>query len=174
MGGASSKAGRTAAAAVSRKYPTTGRSRVSPSQPGPQDGTRVQQRASEVKDPVIDLDGRDPAFAASLRTIGPIDHPTPTHSNTSTFTPATADVRRNPALALLAARSRLAERAETEALSIGKKGFPGRAFVDAVTLRQVLRLRDEGGVADMEIERRLGLKRGVVGRLGRKGVVGGV
>jgi hypothetical protein len=44
--------------------------------------------------------------------------------------------------------------------------------VDAVTLRRALKLRDEAGVADVEIEKRLGLKRGVVGRLGRKGVVG--
>src|SRR5439155_19045201 len=110
-------------------------------------------------------------FAASLRTIGPVDHPTPTHSNSS-FPPSADSIRRNPALTLLAARSRLAEEAEAEALSIGKKGFPGRRFVDVVTLRQVLRLRDDGGVADTEIEKRLGLKRGTVGRLGRRGLVG--
>ncbi|KAI9766626.1 MAG: hypothetical protein M1840_006437 [Geoglossum simile] len=169
MGGASSKVGR-AAATASRKYPISGRSRTPPSQLGPQDNT--QQKASEVKDAAIDLDGRDPAFAASLRTIGPIDHPTPTHSNASTFAATTEDIRRNPALTLLSARSRLAEQAEAEALGVGKKGFPGRTFVDAVTLRRALKLRDEGGVADAEIEKRLGLKRGVVGRLGRKGLVG--
>lgn len=48
----------------------------------------------------------------------------------------------------------------------------GRQFLDVVTLRQVLVLRDEGGVDAAEIERRLGLRRGVVERLGRRGVVG--
>jgi hypothetical protein len=122
----------------------------------------------------IDLDGRDPAFAASLRILGPIDHPTPSHSNSSSFPTSADSILRNPALTLLAARSQLAEEAEAEALSVGKKGFQGRKFVDVVTLRQALRLRDDGGVANVEIERRLGLKKGIVRRLGRRGVVGRV
>jgi len=41
-----------------------------------------------------------------------------------------------------------------------------------VTIRQLLMLRDEKGLERTEIERRLGLRRGAVGRLGRKGIVG--
>lgn len=41
-----------------------------------------------------------------------------------------------------------------------------------VTIRQVLMLRDEKGLDGGEIERRLGLGEGVVGRLGARGVVG--
>ena len=41
-------------------------------------------------------------------------------------------------------------------------------------IRQILVLRDERGVEDAEIERRLGLKEGVVKRLGGRGVVGEV
>ena len=41
-------------------------------------------------------------------------------------------------------------------------------------IRQVLMLRDDRGVDEAEIERRLGLKEGVVKRLGGKGVVGDV
>ena len=80
----------------------------------------------------------------------------------------------NPAVSLLTARYRLAEEAEREFLNIGKgKGEgEGRQFLDVVTLRQVLVLRDEVGMGGEQIEKRLGLKRGVVGRLGGRGVVG--
>jgi trehalose-6-phosphatase len=74
-------------------------------------------------------------------------------------------------VSLLTARYRLAEEAEREFARIGRKGSEGRTFVDVVTLRQVLVLR-ERGVEEGEIERSLGLGRGVVGRLGRRGVVG--
>jgi hypothetical protein len=78
----------------------------------------------------------------------------------------------NPAVSLLTARYRLAEEAEREFAGLGRKGYEGRSFLDVVTLRQVLVLRDEKGLENGEIERRLGLKNGVVGRLGRGGVVG--
>ncbi|KAH0537497.1 hypothetical protein FGG08_005715 [Glutinoglossum americanum] len=180
MGATFSKAGRTATSTAGRKYPTAGRSRTSaPPPPATQPHASGTKTAGPPPPPpplpppkkkltqktAIDLDGRDPSFAASLRTLGAVDHtpPTPAHPMASA---------RNPALALLAARSRLAEEAGAEALSAGKKGFPGRRFVDVVTVRQALRLRDGEGVADGEVERRLGLRRGVVGKLGRRGVVG--
>jgi hypothetical protein len=72
----------------------------------------------------------------------------------------------------LTARYRVAEDAEREFGNIGKEGAEGRQFLDVVTLRQVLTLRDERGVEAEEIERQLGLRSGVVGRLGRRGVVG--
>ena len=80
--------------------------------------------------------------------------------------------RINPAVWLLTARYRLAEEAEREFSRLGKGGGEGRGFVDVVTLRQVLVLRDEKGLEGAEIERKLGLKRGIVGLLGRRGVVG--
>lgn len=55
---------------------------------------------------------------------------------------------------------------------MGRRGRQGRRFLDVVTIRQVLMLRDEKGVEGREIERRLGLGEGVVGRLGPRGVVG--
>jgi hypothetical protein len=64
----------------------------------------------------------------------------------------------------------LAEEAEKEFESIGRRGAQGRSFLDVVTLRQVLVLRDKG-VEEGEIERRLELREGTVGRLGGKGVV---
>lgn len=64
----------------------------------------------------------------------------------------------------------MAEEADREFESIGRRGARGRSFLDVVTLRQVLVLR-ERGVEEEEIERRLELKGGTVGRLGGRGVV---
>lgn len=76
-------------------------------------------------------------------------------------------------MSLLTARYRLAEEAEREFENVGRQGMGegGRAFLDVVTLRQVVGMR-EGGVEEEEIERKLGLRRGVVGKFGRVGVVG--
>ena len=73
---------------------------------------------------------------------------------------------------MLQARSELAARAEEEFAATGKKGFAGREFLDVVMIRQILMLRDERGIGEEEIEKRLMLKRGVVQKLGRKGIVG--
>ena len=74
-------------------------------------------------------------------------------------------------MSLLTARYRLAEEAEQEFANIGRKGSGGRQFLDVITIRQILVLRDEKGVPAQEIEKQLGLRNGVVARLGRKGVV---
>jgi hypothetical protein len=118
-----------------------------------------------------------------------ISHPSPSSSSSSPnqsppqFLPSASNPeqtifptggiagRENPAVSLLTARYRLAEEAEREFASLGRKGSEGRTFLDVVTLRQVLVLR-ESGVEGGEIERSLGLGKGVVGRLGRRGVVG--
>ena len=54
---------------------------------------------------------------------------------------------------------------------MGRKGFAGREFLDVVTIRQILSLRDEKNVPALEIEKQLGLKQGVVARLGKRGVM---
>ncbi|PWY66970.1 hypothetical protein BO83DRAFT_419416 [Aspergillus eucalypticola CBS 122712] len=126
----------------------------------------------------IDLDGRDPDFAAQLRTIGPVT-PNPTFSHTSTFArqqpaPTVFPPASNPALLVFSARQRLTKAAEQEFEAMGRSGFQGREFVDAFTIRQVLSMRDRQGLSAGEIERLLRLKSGVVGRLGERGVVGDI
>jgi hypothetical protein len=74
-------------------------------------------------------------------------------------------------VSLLTARYRIAEEADAEFANIGRKGSQGRSFIDVQTLRQVLVLREEG-MRGSEIEGRLGLRSGVVRKLGREGVVG--
>lgn len=77
----------------------------------------------------------------------------------------------NPAVAMLAARHRIAEEAGEEKVRAGRKGFEGKAFADIATVRKMLVLRDEQGMPEPDIERALGLQKGMMGRLGRKGVV---
>lgn len=81
------------------------------------------------------------------------------------------DPRSNPAIAVLDARSRLQDQAEIEFMNAGKRGHAGRQFLDTYTIRQILILRDEQRQQATEIERKLGLKSGVVARLGTAGVV---
>ena len=57
-------------------------------------------------------------------------------------------------------------------MTTGKRGDTGRSFLDVGTLRQIIALRDQRGLKSEEIERQLGLKNGVVARLGAKGVIG--
>ncbi|KAH8596787.1 hypothetical protein B0O99DRAFT_670903 [Bisporella sp. PMI_857] len=89
----------------------------------------------------------------------------------SIFPSRGADPRQNPAVSLLTARYRLAGEADQEFASIGKSTYKGRQFLDVVTIRQILLLRDDKGVPAEAIEHQLGLRPGVVARLGRRGVV---
>ena len=72
---------------------------------------------------------------------------------------------------MLDARSKLQDEAEKEFMAAGRRGHDGRQFLDVFTIRQMLVLRDERGKSATEIERTLGLKRGVVDRLGARGIV---
>jgi hypothetical protein len=74
---------------------------------------------------------------------------------------------------LLTARSRLAQEAEEEFENLGRKSSPGRSFLDVVTIRQVLMMRDEQRKGAEEIERTLGLRKGVVKKLGPRGLFSG-
>ncbi|EED16453.1 conserved hypothetical protein [Talaromyces stipitatus ATCC 10500] len=204
MGATASKPARSAVNAASRRqYPKT-------ASPGTTKTTQIKQlpeqhevagptyhskeQASSLRSEAIDLDARDPHFAASLRSIGPVT-PNPTFSHSSTFnrfpasrqsqtTPSPGhtdgsgvapsvfpDANNNPALLVLSSRSRIAKAAEQELESIGRQSHQGREFLDAMTIRQVLTMRDRQGLKDEEIERLLRLKKGVVGRLGEMGVV---
>lgn len=80
----------------------------------------------------------------------------------------------NPAVTLLEARKRIVEEAEREFEDVGRlgKGRRGRRFLDVGLMRKILILRDEKGVGSGEIEEMLGLDRGVVERLGGRGIVG--
>ena len=81
------------------------------------------------------------------------------------------DPRANPAVQVMLARQQLASEAEREFAVAATSDDVGRTFLDVTTIRHVLVLRDEGRLSVSEIERHLGLKPGVVERLGPSGVV---
>ncbi|KAL5342839.1 hypothetical protein BJX70DRAFT_271505 [Aspergillus crustosus] len=147
-----------------------------------------KEKASTERSSAIDLDGRDPHFAASLRSLGPVT-PSPTLSNSSTFnqahpsfsspqssnSPTVFQPSTNPALLVLTSRQKIASEAEKEAAEFGKSGFRGRRFLDALTIRQAVVMRDKQGLGKGEVEKVLRIQGGVLGKLGsggRKGVVG--
>ena len=72
---------------------------------------------------------------------------------------------------VLMARERLQQQAEVEFAKTGR-GDGGKSLLDISTIRQLIAMRDERGMGGEEIEKRLGLAQGVVGRLGPIGVVG--
>lgn len=72
---------------------------------------------------------------------------------------------------VVTARQKIAKAAEREVELTGRQGFTGREYLDALTIRQALSMRDRQGMPSGEIERLLRLKKGVVDRLGEKGVV---
>ncbi|KXT18914.1 hypothetical protein AC579_3562 [Pseudocercospora musae] len=188
MGSSASKASRAAGSAA-RKYPTrtptqsppTGNATTSSTtnaapQPAPAAASQPGPTVKPTRDHAIDLDASDPHFAQSLRSIGPVQ-PNPTLSPTSAFNPNQAarsgpDPRQNPAILVLAARAKLQDKAEIEFMEAGRRAHTGREFLDVHQIRQILTMRDEQGRKDEDIERRLGLKKGVVSRLGVQGIVG--
>ena len=128
-------------------------------------------------------DAFDPQLAASLRSIGPVT-PSPTYSNSSTAQPSPdlggqpsgsqpifPSPGNNPALQVLEARSRLNQEAETEFAELGKRTFQGRRFLDVMVIRQMLRMRDQKGMTNAQIEQELGLKKGIAAKLGKRGIV---
>ncbi|KAJ6017783.1 hypothetical protein N7451_001162 [Penicillium sp. IBT 35674x] len=133
-----------------------------------------KEQPSVTKSNAIDLDGRDPDFAASLRSIGPVDpsgnfsHPNPFNRGTVQTVFPTAS---NPALLVVTARQRITKAAQEESLAVGHANFPGRQFLDSFTISQALTMRDQQGLPSRDIERTLRLKSGTIDKLGRSGIV---
>ena len=74
---------------------------------------------------------------------------------------------------VLRARERLQQEAEAEFAKTGREDG-GKRFLDVSTIRQVIVLRDDKKMGEEQIEKTLGLAKGVVRDLGPKGVVGDV
>ncbi|KAI1338288.1 hypothetical protein F5Y15DRAFT_124647 [Xylariaceae sp. FL0016] len=152
----------------------------------PQDPNRTVERQTDTP-PAIRSDAADPdldlnaltnrAFSQRLKQMG-VATPNPTLSRSSTAHPSpsassssshpTPARFENRTLSALEARRQLQQRAEAEFENPVAAG--GREFLDIGTVKQIVTMRDRGS-SEGEIEKRLRLKDGVVGRLGRKGVV---
>lgn len=136
--------------------------------------------SSDIISDSINPDASPAGFAERLHQMG-IVNPTPTFSNSSTAGPerTPGDARapdprypspsKNPTLASLEARRRLQERADAEFDALGRRGSPGREFLDVVTISKALAMREQG-ISSGKIEEHLNLKPGVVARLGPPGV----
>jgi hypothetical protein len=79
-------------------------------------------------------------------------------------------MKNNPALLILQARKRLAERAQYEFDNAGRTGFEGRETMDVYMVTDALKMRQSGMSLD-DIEKRMGLKKGVMGSLGDRGML---
>ncbi|KAI2472535.1 hypothetical protein F4781DRAFT_342254 [Annulohypoxylon bovei var. microspora] len=171
---------------ATRKFPTRAPGNAAPphTRPQPSAQPRSDPRASFVKDDAIKADSINPdpnpminaAFSQRLKQMG-VATPNPTLSNSSTassypgfpergmqglkFSPSS----QNPTLSALEARQRLQERADAEY----EDRSQGSEFLDVGTLTQALIMQGRG-VPNADIEKRFRLKKGVVDRLGPKGV----
>lgn len=65
---------------------------------------------------------------------------------------------------MLRARESLQKEWDDEQDRIGRQGFEGKRFLDVGALREAVRLKGRG-MADGEIESRLALKKGSLGRI---------
>lgn len=126
-----------------------------------------------------------PGLAERLRQIGVVQ-PNPTYSPSSTASPTSSQPgtqqphggsgpifpspSNNAVLSALEARERLSREAEEEFESLGLSSSQGRRFLTSGMIRDVLVMR-ERGARDEEIENRFNLRRGVVRRLGPRGMV---
>jgi len=79
-------------------------------------------------------------------------------------------MRNNPALLVMQARKRWQEKAEAELEHVGRSGFVGREMMDVGMVTDALKMRRRG-VGEEDIERKLGLKKGILGKLGPQGVL---
>ena len=197
-------AGKATAMAGRRKYPSTASilnnasatSNVPVSQAtAPPSAVRPEPRdapPSTTKSEHIDLDGRDPQFGSKLRALGPampVARARPQNSEAATSSQPLAwqqgvgqnifprtggsPTITNPAIVVVNARERIGKAWEEERDALGRGSFAGRTMLNAGELAEVIRLRDEG-IVDGEIEQRMRLNTGLVGRLGIRGVVANV
>jgi hypothetical protein len=126
-----------------------------------------------------------PGLAQRLRQIGVVQ-PNPTYSPSSTASPTSSQEaygRRggttgpifpspsnNAVLSALEARERISREAEEEFENLGVSGGQGRRFLTSGMIRDVLVMR-ERGAPEEDIEHRFNLRKGVVRRLGPRGVI---
>jgi len=201
--GASKQAGKAAAAAGRRQYPSspsilnnaTSTSNApsqttkpfAPSQVHPNPAAAPP---SDRKVEHIELDGRDPQFGAALRKLGTatsLEKGAPTSYRSAFPTSSQPPVGQqadnifpsrspssNPSLMVVQARKRIAETSDQETDAIGRASSTGRTLISAKDITEVLRLRDQAGMSTQEIEKQMRLQPGILGRLARPGVYANV
>ncbi|KAK4129381.1 hypothetical protein N657DRAFT_677014 [Parathielavia appendiculata] len=151
---------------------------------------RSQPQASYTKDDSTHADSEAadgpelrPDFAGRLQKMG-IVQPNPIFSASSIASPFPdaygiphslsnpqyPSSSSNATLSVLEMRRQIEARAKDELDNMGKSTDKGKEFLDIATVKQILVLQ-QGGASARDIESRLGLKPGVVARLGPQGIV---
>lgn len=199
--GASKEAGKAAAAAGRRQYPSASSvlnsaksTSNAPSQstkpPAPAQVHPNAQAAppTDTKDHHVDLDGRDPQFGAALQRLGPaisVERATPDKAAFPTSTqpplgqqgqnifPSKAP-NSNSGMVVVQTRERIAQKYQQELDDLGRSSFAGRSLISAKDVKEALRMRDEAGVPEQEIEKQLRLKSGILNQLAKPGVCANV
>lgn len=119
------------------------------------------------------------AFASRLKQMGAVQ-PNPTYSPSSIASPLVdasgisqsisgplfPSAKNNPTLGALENRRRLEEQAKREMEDWGKSTHQGKELLDIGTIKKIFVLSEQGE-SDQAIEKQLGLKKGVVAKLGR-------
>ena len=199
--GASKEAGKAAAAAGRRQYPSSSSilNSAKSTTNAPSQSTRPfapsqvhpnPQAAppTDTKDAHVELDGRDPQFGAALQRLGPaisVARATPDKAAfpTSSKPPLGQQGQNifpskapgsNSGTLVVEARETIAQRFDQELSDFGTRSFTGRTLISAKDVKEALRMRDEAGMSEGEIERQLRLKSGILSQLVRPGVYANV
>ncbi|KAI0198378.1 hypothetical protein F4808DRAFT_462846 [Astrocystis sublimbata] len=141
---------------VATPFPTLSKSSTAGPYTGPSPSSTYTEISSSLSSPKTGTTTTTTTTSTSTSSTNPTSNPQ------TAFHPAAP---RNRTLSALEARRDLQARAEAEFADPSR----GREFLDAGLLRKVLLLHNSGAEA-ADIEARLGLKKGVVKRLGPRGV----
>lgn len=199
--GASKQAGKAAAAAGRRQYPSSSSilNNATSTTNAPSQSTRPfapsqvhpnPQAAppTETKEAHVDLDGRDPQFGSALRQLGPaisVERAAPDKAAfpTSSQPPLgqqgqnifpTNVPSKNSGLAVVQTRDRIAQQYEQELEGLGRSSFAGRTLVSAKDIKEILRMRQLGGMPTEAIEKQMRLQPGILKQLAKPGVFANV
>ncbi|KAL9621116.1 MAG: hypothetical protein Q9160_004367 [Pyrenula sp. 1 TL-2023] len=178
---------KTPSSTVSSSQNTNAQPPPPPQQPQPGPSVHPSTPPQASKNEAIDLDARDPDFASRLSRLGPVQPaPTASHSSTSNPTPQRPsldtggrqqglfsstnapifpDASNNPALLIVQAREQASKQAEEEAEAMGRSSFAGRTLIDVHTIKRAVGMK-ERGMTDINIEKTLMLRSGLVKKLG--------
>ncbi|KAJ9655012.1 hypothetical protein H2198_006057 [Neophaeococcomyces mojaviensis] len=199
--GASKQAGKAAAAAGRRQYPSspsilnnaTSTSNAPSQMTKPTAPSQVHPNPqaappSDTKDPHVELDGRDPQFGSALRKLGPAisvaqaaphlsafptsSQPPLAHQGKNIF--PSSSPSKNPSLMIVQARQRIGQQFDQEMDGMGRASFAGRTLISAKDIKEALRLRDQAGLPTQEIEKQMRLQPGILSRLARPGIYANV
>lgn len=195
--GASKQAGKAAAVAGRRQYPSSSSilnnatsTSNAPSYAGkPFEPSQVHPDPkvappTETKNQHVELDGRDPQFGSALRRLGPaipVEKAAPDSGAfpTSSQPPLgqqgqnifpSAKPSKNSGLTVVQARERIAQQFEQELDSLGRTAFKGRTLVPAKDISEILRMRDQRGMSVEQIEKQMRLHPGILNQLVKPGV----